>query len=469
DAAAKLNFPHTNVCLVLGTDMQTGLFVFDVDYTRASYLEGVASDAGSAAPLFGVDITVSGTSLAEVTGFNGDYATGIADSGNYMVTAAKYGYFSVDTTLLLAPGQVAIWNPALEQAPAVGITVTVEDASTNLPIPNAEVYFELQGVGTTSMADMNGEVNDPSFFAGPWDIFAGKWGYVTNGATINVDSANNNITIQLQPGYYDDATFNFGWQVSGDATEGHWVREVPNATSFFGFVINPDVDVNDDFGSQCFVTGNMPGADVGDDDIDLGSVNLTSPVMDLSNYNNPWLVFDWWFVSVGNFGGGGFRDSLLVNIDNGNTVKTVWAVRDLQEPFWHRDTIKISNHITPTANMRITFRAGDNLFDQNVEAAIDRILVEDQTIANVAEKPETDLLQVFPNPNAGHFTVQYQLPANTAGQFSLYDINGQLISTTALDPAQNQLDIATDVPAGLYLGMLEADGMRLETVKIVRR
>ncbi|HHG85689.1 MAG TPA: choice-of-anchor B family protein, partial [Bacteroidetes bacterium] len=461
-------YPFLPSGLVLGTDMSEGFFVFNVNYVRAAYLEGVASDAITSNTLNNVNIEILTTTTSELTGTSGEYATGIADSGSYTIHATKYGYLPKDTTLVLAPGVVTIWNPELEPAPVVGITVKVEDAISGLPIPNAQVQASSLGNIANYMAGTNGEASDANFLQGGYELVAGKWGYVTNGLNAIIDAQNNSITIQLQPGYYDDFTFDFGWTTSATATTGLWERGNPVGTDISGTNINPEDDVTDDWGLDCFVTGNGGGTAF-DDDVDGGTVVLTSPVMDLSSYNNPWVMLDWWFVSTNIFGQAGFRDSLVIEIDNGNTRKIVWSVRDLLEPFWHRDTIRITNYLQATSTVQFIIRASDVAFDQSVEAAFDKFRIEDQsTVSNQLPEQVSAGIQVFPNPSEGNFWLSYDLGDAVSGHLRIYDAKGRMVQEIAVNQATGQKLAGNELPQGIYFAVLEANGRRLATTKVLR-
>lgn len=458
-------YPFLPSGLILGTDMSEGLFVWDVDFKRAAYLEGTATDMSSNA-LSNVNITVAATPINELTTTLGEYATGIADSGSFTASAFKFGYQQVDTTLTLAPGVVSVWNPRLPAAPTIAFTVRVEDATTNQPIAGAEVLADASGNQFTYVTNASGEATDPAFVSSSYDIVAGKWGYVTNGVTTLVDSANATITIQLEPGYYDDYTFDFGWNVSGSAADGDWVRAEPTRTEIFGNTVQTDFDVQDDWGDQCFVTGD--GAGLAEDfDLDGGRTLLTSPVMDLSGTNNPYLIFDWWFLNVTGFGQIGFRDSLGIEIDNGVTVQTAWFVKDIISPFWTRDTVKIANWVQPTANVTVTFFASDNLFDHVVEAAIDRFMIVDQQTTSVPEVAQTEMT-VYPNPSNGDFTLRYDLGGLRDGVFEMYDLNGKMVLRRDLNADESEVSLDGQFTPGLYFGKLRSGDQILKTVKIVR-
>ena len=91
----------------------------------------------------------------------------------------------------------------------------------------------------------------------------------------------------LDSSYYDDFTFDFGWQTSGDATSGLWQLANPNPTIEDNQIFNPSDDISFDCSDRAYVTGNAIGGGSGGDDVDNGYVMLSSPLFDLTNYAQP--------------------------------------------------------------------------------------------------------------------------------------------------------------------------------------
>jgi hypothetical protein len=68
------------------------------------------------------------------------------------------------------------------------------------------------------------------------------------------------LTLKITKGYYDDFSFDFGWTISGNATSGIWELGEPVGTVNGPDTYNPDFDIAEDFGDQCYVTGNGGGS-----------------------------------------------------------------------------------------------------------------------------------------------------------------------------------------------------------------
>jgi hypothetical protein len=356
----------------------------------------------------------------------------------------------------------------MQPAPIVGLTVVVLNDNTGFPIPNAQVEAYTLGGNFDYVTDANGQVNDPNFLQGQYTIIAGSWGFVTNGISLPVDSATGIVTIRLQPGYYDDFSFDFGWTVSGPATDGQWERGIPQGTPFYTVFLNPNEDAQGDWGQSAFVTGNS-GTDVDDDDVDGGATVLTSPIMDLSGYDYPWMMFDYWFITSSINGSPGFKDSLSIYIDNGSQRERVWYKRDILQPVWVTDTIKISHHLPLTNTMRVIVRASDNLLTQFVEAGFDHFYIADQlTIANQLPRPASDMLRAWPNPSQGGFKLQYQLLDKEEAVIRIVDAMGRMLSYQRLDALEGSVEVQQDLPAGIYFATLERHGQPVAVQKLVK-
>lgn len=94
--------------------------------------------------------------------------------------------------------------------------------------------------------------------------------------------------------FEDDFESNQSWSVSGDCTDGDWVRDEPVGTMDGNAPSNPGEDATPDPGSRCYVTGN-DGVSADDDDVDDGYAVLTSPTLDATGYLDLELGYARWY------------------------------------------------------------------------------------------------------------------------------------------------------------------------------
>lgn len=464
--------PYLPSGLLLSGDRQNGLYVLNPNYVRACHLEGTVTDASTGQPISGARVSVTQHSLIEFTSATGTYATGTVHPGLVNILYHKVGYHDSVVTTTLVNGQLTQLDIPLRPLAGIRLTINAEDSQGN-PIAGALASAEM----TTDpfvrdlLCDANGTATDTAFIPGNYNLVIGKWGNIAAyfpGLNLQNDTT---ITVTLARGYQDEFLMDEGWVATGTATSGLWVREEPHGTTNgSSFVINPELDFQGDRGDRCYVTGNS-GTQADDDDVDNGYVQIESPVMDLSTYNQPVLSYYRWFVSRnlnGNLGG----DTVWFEIDNGITTALLRRQTNNLNA-WVRDTFLLVNHISPTANMRFRMRVKERAFDDIVEAGLDYFRVVDALPTSnqpISEGPEVELA-VAPNPMAALTTVAYDLGTPRKVQdasFEVHDLSGRLIYQHPLTDPAGQFKLEFEAPAGLYLGSIRVQGRVLRTVRIAR-
>lgn len=391
----------------------------------------------------------------------------------------------MQTVMANSPRRVQLLNSTVcTVLNEVIVSGQVRDANTLLGVPGAKVRF--LGVGTNldfnTTCDANGNFVD-TLFEGDYNVYAGQWGYrteeVSNQTFVSPASP---LTIDIDKGYYDDFVLDFNWNTSSTASTGDWERDVPNGTDFNGDDCAPGNDVVNDYGGEAFVTGNGGGG-AGNDDIDGGTVTLTSPVFDLSTYNEPYISYYRWFYNDG--GSGTPDDNLTVTISNGiNTVQIEQL--DFNTPnsnLWNFNNIRVRDFVTPTANMTFILSSSDGVTSSVghlVEAGLDvfavvdsqpntnvppiaRVLVNNNsvcvgaTVQYIDNSTNTPTSWAWSFPGGTPATSNLQDPTvtyNTAGQYSATLIatnafGSDTITVTNIVTAQNAAPAFTsDVTSG---------------------
>lgn len=463
-------FPFFPSGTAIASDMQGGLFVFDVAYTRGCYLEGDITDALTTNPIQNATVTVTGQTWGDDSDNLGFYATGTPTPGTYTVTYSAFGYMDSTITVSLTNGVLTVRDIALQPLQAYSMTLNVIEEGSGSPVPGALVVFNETNGGSsqTYTANANGVVSVSSFVPASYEVIAGKWGWRSAGTTYNGNSGNPTLTLELPVGYYDDFALDFGWNTSSTASTGQWVREEPVGTfDFFGGEVNPELDLNSDLSDKCYVTGNGGGG-IGGDDIDDGIVVLTSPVMDLSGYQEPVLKYHRWFWNGG--GQGQPNDSITIEISNGLTTVMLNQIDGVANS-WIQDTFVVAQYLTPTANMTVTFRAGDYQNGHVTEAAIDGFEVIDLTpLAVEGPEPTETELTIFPNPMGDQATVRYEVAAQSSKglSFEVTDVLGRVQHRQQLSGITGEFTFDANLPQGVYFGSLRKGSEAIKTVRIVK-
>ncbi len=160
--------------------------------------------------------------------------------------------------------------------------------------------------------------------------------------------------------FEDDFENDMNWTVQNqNISTGAWERADPSGT---------DAQPEDDHtasGTMCYVTGK-DGGGAGDDDVDGGPTYLISPAMDLSQGGGE-LSFYLWFYHTDY----GTQQPLAIDVSNNNGSSWTSVMDVTHSPAWYLYSFDVSDHVTPTSQVKVRFGAVDNPNDDVVEALLD--------------------------------------------------------------------------------------------------
>ncbi len=397
-------YPYFPSGLVIASDIQNGLLVYNVNYVRACWLEGKVTNAVTGLPIQGANVHIASPQAnAGTSGIDGDYKTGQALAGTFQVTFSASGYESKVVPAVLENGILTILDVQLQPLSSYVFGGQTIKSSNGEPIAGAKLVLTDGTNEFTATSDGNGNFNFPGVFGGIYTLYAGAWGYVTEQLNnIQVNGTTGSVTVPLSKGYYDDFILDFGWTATSAATTGLWERGEPVGTVLQGNPANPDNDLPNDLGDHCYVTGNGGGG-AGDFDVDNGTVTLTSPVIDLSTFNQPKLKYTPWFFNAG--GSGTPNDNMTVRASNGSTTVTIETITQSGSTWKAEREIDLASLISLTNNMHIIFEASDVTPGHLVEAAVDGFKIED-----VSPYP---FFQANATQGCAPFTVQFNDVSDT--------------------------------------------------------
>ncbi|MDI9411144.1 MAG: hypothetical protein QM519_06375, partial [Bacteroidia bacterium] len=172
--------------------------------------------------------------------------------------------------------------------------------------------------------------------------------------------------------FADAMDTNTGWVVGGTgdtATTGIWTRVDPNGTA-----AQPENDAGT--GTLCWVTGQgSVGGAQGEQDVDGGTTTLTSPTFNLSGYEDAIVSYARWYSN--NTGAAPNEDSMPVEISNNGG--STWVQMELVTEnlnAWATKSFRVGQFVTPTATMKVRFRARDEISGSIIEAGVDDFRVE---------------------------------------------------------------------------------------------
>ncbi len=466
-------YPYLPSGTVLVSDIGNGCYILEPNYVRACWLEGKVTDGTNNTVINNVNVSIAASqpNLAN-TDPNGEYKTGLATAGTYSVTFSHPAYESLTVPAELDNGEITILNVDLNPLPSQSVSGLVVEESSGDPIPGAKVLIRGEAVSYETTSDANGNFNFSSVLEADYEIFAGAWGYRNAGLTTNVQGGPAEITIALGDGYADDFIVDLEWEVQGSADAGIWERGEPVGTDYQGNQSNPEVDVSDDLGDLCYVTGNAGGT-AGNDDVDEGNTILVSPTMDLSTYNEPVLRFKYWFFNSG--GGSTPNDNLTVTMTNGvGSPATIMTINQSASVWMASGDIMLNDYLAMTNDMQIQFTTADQLIDDNghlVEAGIDAFEIFDANPVSTFDLAGQQIeLNVSPNPFVAETILNYQFEATPQrADVQVFNSLGQLVQSQRLPDQSGQI-VINDLPtAGVYWLQVVVDGKATEGMRLVKQ
>jgi choice-of-anchor B domain-containing protein len=413
-------YPFLPSGTIIAADITEGLYLLKPTYKKASYLIGDVVDALTNLPLSQVSVQIIGNSEADFTNTLGHYSSGILGENVYTVEYTKVGYYPQTIQLNLFQSVVQEQDIQLVPIPPFALTVNVVEAGSGNPISDVQLAFKTDLIEHVGLTNGIGEENLTLFYQQDYMVIAGKWGYKTTCFEQLVDQNTNLLTIEMEPGYMDEFTFDFGWSVAGTATSGTWERGVPNTTNSGSA---PAQDAEFDCSDKAFVTGNANSLNPDNDDIDNGDTRLTSPLMDLTAYTDPHLNFTQWFYC---YFGATPDDTLEVVVSNGLTSAIVSKTGSTMSDFafWEPVSIRLQDYISITNSMTVKFNVSDlDPLINITEAGIDYFFISNENTL------ESDVLVgnktlIYPNP----FNDQLLVSGLEIGSdIEVYNMNGQLL------------------------------------------
>lgn len=313
------NFPYFPSGVVIGSDIERGLFVWRVTGVPIAfyYPDGVPTSIDP----------IGGAFTVQITGVNGGALQGNSPTLHY-----DNGNGPQSTPLIPLGGD--LYQAVLPATPC-GQTIS----------------FHVSAQSTTGVVRTSPVNSDFELVASAGTIAA----------------------------FSDNMETNLGWSVNPNGTDnastGAWTRVNPNGTT-----AQPEDDHSDP-GSICWVTGQgAVGGGVGDADVDGGRTTLQSPLLNASGMNAPRIGYWRWYNNSA--GSAPNTDIFEVEISNNNggswvDVETVGPTGTETAGGWFYHEFLVSDIIAPSAQMRMRFIASDLGSGSIVEAAIDDVALID--------------------------------------------------------------------------------------------
>ncbi|HBC47727.1 MAG TPA: hypothetical protein DCZ43_11830 [candidate division Zixibacteria bacterium] len=256
-----------------------------------------------------------------------------------------------------------------------------------------------------------------------------------------------------------------------DATAGVWTRVDPIGTyadSVPHIPYQPEDDHTPAPGIYCYITGQQPtgNPDNGANDVDGGKTSLTTPLYNLSAYDNPIIEYFRWFTTTRNV-----DDTFEVQIssDGGTSWSPVEILTSIENS-WVRARFLVDQVISQRSQVKLRFSASDKGSGGIVEGGVDDLTFYSITLTSVGGErgrglPTSYALhENYPNPFNGRTEILYDLPKSSDVTLSIFDIAGRLVfqNVTPNQSAGTHSIIwdshqaGHDLASGVYLYRLQA-------------
>lgn len=443
------------------------LFVLTPTYTRACYLEGSVTNGCNGQPMFGATIEVNSSDpwINTKTKLDGTFKTGQTQPGNFTVTISKPGFYSKTVDVTLATAEVTQITVTLEAENAGDLSGTLLEEGSSTPVGNANIVLTSVNDTYTIQSAPDGSFDVSCVPSGTYQAKVSQWGYLVSNVTV---TAGTPVQIYLKPVYYDDFEVDLGWSTEATASSGLWERGKPEGTFSQNNAVNPGFDVQTDNNELCYVTGNGGGS-AGSDDVDDGSVTLTSPPMRLAAYQDATLSFWYWFY---NGGGQGTppNDNLEVRILNGTETVTLLTETVSQSNWRFSGDISMKDYINLTDDVRVQFIASDLDPGHFVEAGVDIFsVVPGALVSGVNDIYTSASMMVMPNPSATSFAIRYDWPGAQNLSMEVRNLLGQTVMSQQLATATGVLNCGEMWTKGVYVVVLRNEGRQSAPVRLVKQ
>lgn len=443
------------------------LFVLTPTYTRACYLEGSVTNGCNGQPMFGATIEVNSSDpwINTKTKLDGTFKTGQTQPGNFTVTVSKPGFYSKTVDVTLATAEVTQITVTLEAENAGDLSGTLLEEGSSTPVGNANIVLTSVNDTYTIQSAPDGSFDVSCVPSGTYQAKVSLWGYLVSNVTVTTGTP---VQIYLKPGYYDDFEADLGWSTEATASSGLWERGKPEGTFSQNNAVNPGFDVQTDNNELCYVTGNGGGS-AGSDDVDDGSVTLTSPPMRLAAYQDATLSFWYWFY---NGGGQGTppNDNLEVRILNGTETVTLLTETVSQSNWRFSGDISMKDYINLTDDVRVQFIASDLDPGHFVEAGVDIFsVVPGALVSGVNDIYTSASMMVMPNPSATSFAIRYDWPGAQNLSMEVRNLLGQTVMSQQLATATGVLNCGETWTKGVYIVVLRNEGRQSAPVRLVKQ
>lgn len=440
-------YPYLPSGKLLATDIENGLFVLGVNYTKGVYLKGNSRKFSDSTAVALTEVTVVNGNNVFSSNLNGFYKESFADTGWYKLAFYKPGYLRDTVDVYMQSGQSYTVDVYLRKQAPFTLKGIVLDSDNQNVIPFSKVLIKGKDVLYNTFVDANGAFEISNFYEGYYEVTTGLWPEYKNSCIDIPISGGDSLVLSTFRDLSDDFTFNNFWTVVTGGTSGAWERELLLFEPSFYTLDFPIKDVNDDCSDFAFVTGISSASN---HDVDGGLNLLISPKLDLSGFDYPLLSFSYWFrndAPVGN------DDTLTFSLaGSGDTVDLlkIHNAVNLFQSQWIDTSFLLTDLTMDLSDVYFIASIGDFGQDDLLEAGLDNFRIGEAFVGIAKQRDNNYTVQVFPNPFSDVINLRFSanfIPV----EYQLTDITGRLILNGILPENEMQIQLPSVVLHGIYI------------------
>lgn len=455
-------YPYFASGKIISSDMSTGLYVFTFDGAKKGLTDGIVLDANTNEPIGGATVEFPNLGKTVHTDALGRFAL--------LAAEGAVDYVAYSTNYRVATGTIELTSDGSETEirldPLVlrDLEIVPVDRETGERI--RRFSFEIATRGEQAADPQHQALLHLPADSG-YTVHIGAWGWLPTDMTIPPNTEGE-LIVQLEPGYSDDAEIDLGWSLGlpdDDGIGGAWERGEPIGVEISIGVgdpvtVEPAEDHTDGEGRKAFLTQiiDSPETAPGAADIDSGRVTLTSPLFDLTRYDDPGIEFAL-FYSNDAFPFVEADDKLYVRLsnDSGRTWTDI-VVLDKGADDWLEYDIRVRDVMQPTSTMFFRVVASDSGTQGWSEAGLDDFRVTGERISGVSNGAVAAVgvsMELAPNPMREQGTLILSADRHhSRSRIDIFDSRGALRETLYDGPIRvgvNMIELgAVELPAGSY-------------------
>jgi choice-of-anchor B domain-containing protein len=441
-------FPYTgDRNIVYASDINNGLFIIEVDYKRACYLEGSVKDANGV-PVANARVRILSDQInRKFTDPSGLFKTGQVLAGTFKVEVMHPDFHTGYYTVELQNGEVTTLEAVLFRRRPVQFSAVSRDEAGK-PV-EARIYLSNESNVYELDFDNAGKVNTV-LLSGKYVMNAGSWGYqALYSEDFEVLDENFSTGFVFKEGYEDNFENDLGWDVQSTPTMvGAWTRAVPRGTEYLGDPASPAMDDPDDDGDFAYVTGNwFPGAACGD--LMNGTTTLTSPWMDLSKMQEPAFNYSVWYFSNKLIDSD--LNDMLIKVQSKNKVQLIQRINSNTNGWEKVRNVLVKDFVELSDSVRLIIEVGDLNNVRNItEAGFDHFFVtETAEPSNTQEGFTYSGWSISPNPGDTYLNIHHMGEVQIAQDITVRNMQGMVVYRNTIHDSDFNINTEAWAP-GLY-------------------